>query len=77
MKEDVGIPEPDDVVSVPREHGGAALVVSHRIALGVLTAVELDDQVGLAACKVGYVRPDRLLPNELETLETAVAQTRP
>ena len=46
-------------------------------AAGMLIAIEFDDQACLAAAKVGDVAPDRLLANEFEACETAVAQAMP
>jgi hypothetical protein len=43
----------------------------------VRAAVDLDDDLALAAEEVGEVGPDRRLPHELEAAELAVAKLRP
>jgi hypothetical protein len=43
----------------------------------MLPPIDLDDELLLAADKVGVVRPKRLLPGKLQAGETAVAQRQP
>jgi hypothetical protein len=71
---DLGIPEAQDSV---------AALDQPRIACGVigtvcmLAAVGLDDQPRLAAAEIRHVGADALLPDELESGETTVAETKP
>ena len=49
----------------------------HRFGLVVLPAIELDDELGFNAGKVGEVATYRMLAPELEAGEAPVAQTLP
>ena len=46
-------------------------------ALGVLAAIELDDELRITAAKVGNLAADRHLAPELRTQESAVAKPAP
>src|SRR5438270_6405536 len=43
----------------------------------MLPAIDLDDELLLAAYKVGVIRPKRLLPGKLLSAETSVAKRQP
>jgi hypothetical protein len=66
ISEHVIVPEAKNAIPVidkPSVARGITLVI------GVLTAVDFDDESLLAANKVGDVGPDRLLANELESTQ--------
>src|SRR5205085_5798043 len=46
-------------------------------AIDMLSAIDLDDELLLAAYKVGVIRPKRLLPGKLQSAETPVAKRQP
>jgi hypothetical protein len=73
----VGIPEPKHLVAVLGKHGSATQIIAHGFILGVLAAVQLDDKISLAACKIGNERANRLLANEFETEQAPIPQARP
>ena len=72
--EDVIVPEADDAVAVLGERRGTNHVA---ITLGVLPAVEFDNQVRFAAGKIGNVWTNGLLADEFMAEQLAVAQTGP
>ncbi len=72
---DLVVPETDDAVAERFERGGALLVVFHSI--GMLAAVDLDDQLLLQAEEIDDVRADGLLAAEFVACELAVAQGVP
>ncbi|MBB3566929.1 hypothetical protein FHX05_001004 [Rhizobium sp. BK491] len=47
------------------------------LAVGMLTAIDLDDQGSLSAGKVSEIRTDWKLPNEFEAVQPKVAKFRP
>jgi len=68
------VPDPDDLVAEPRQK---CVTLAICRALRVLAAVELDDQMPLAADKVRGVGTYGLLAHEFEAAELAVAQLSP
>src|SRR3954470_15388654 len=74
MIEHLVIPEAQDD-KVARAQPGIALGIVG--ALGMLAAVELDDELPLEADEVHDVASELLLPAELEAAEAAVAQQAP
>lgn len=68
------VPDPDDLVAEPGQKC-VPLAICHVIR--VLTAIDLDDQMPLAADEVGIEGTYRLLAHEFEAAELAVAQLSP
>jgi len=68
------VPDPDDAVAEPGQQG-VPLVICR--ALGMLAAIDLDDQMPLTADEVGVVGTNGLLADEFEAAELAVAQLSP
>jgi hypothetical protein len=70
-------------IIVPKSHDAIAMIdepfVAHLVALAVsvLTAIELDDQPFFATDEVDNVGPDRLLTDELVSVDGARTQTVP
>ena len=54
-------------------------IVTNCIAIifGMLAPINFNDEFALAADKISYVRTDGLLPNELESPQSAVTQLKP
>jgi hypothetical protein len=68
------VPDPDDLVP---ERSQNCVPLGICCAVGMLAAVDLDDQMPLAADKVGVVGSYRLLAYEFDAAELAVAQLSP
>src|SRR5262249_61649766 len=71
-----------DVISPETQHAIAfrrQVSIAHLIAFafGVLPAVDLDDDLVIAANEVHHIGPNRLLTNEFETGQSAVAHGKP
>jgi len=69
---------------IPETHHPEALAFDERSApvviddgLGMLPAVQFDDQLGVDAAEVGDVAADGILPSPLPAAEPAVAQGLP
>ena len=70
----IAVPNPQNAVVVidkPFIPGHVARVI------GVLASVHLNDETAFAAYEINRVRPDRLLPDELVTVEGARSQPIP
>jgi hypothetical protein len=56
------VPEPQDVPAMLPQENVAPLIA---LRVGVLTAVQFDDQLCLSASEIGIIRADRQLAREL------------
>jgi hypothetical protein len=74
VAQDIRIPESQYVIAVCAERGIAPVIP--RI-IRVLSTVNFDDQFFLTTNEIDDIRADRLLPNEFETSQTSVAQSKP
>jgi hypothetical protein len=72
--QDVVIPEAEDGVALLADEGVAAGVMG---IVGVLGAVDFDDEPFLAAAKICEVRPYGKLADELVTAELAALEFQP
>jgi hypothetical protein len=74
VAEDLVVPDPNDSITKCRE-----IIIALPISrvVGVLPAVDLDDETLLAAHEVGVIRSKRLLAGELQPAETAIAKRQP
>jgi len=68
------IPDPGNAISEGIQVSIAALI---RGTVGMLSAIDLNDETLLAAYKIDVIRSDRLLARELQPTETTVAQRQP
>ena len=68
------VPDPDDLVTEPGQKSVSLVIL---LVVRMLAAVDLDDQILLAADKVGIVGAYRFLADEFEAAELAVAQLPP
>ena len=73
--EDIVVPEADDFVALGVEPGGAAGVVGNLV--GVLAAVDFDDQAAFVAEEVDDVGADGGLPADLVAVELPGAKDGP
>jgi hypothetical protein len=60
--ENLVVPEPDDAIAVVRQLGAPSLVGRHP--LGMLPAVEFDDELARRTGEIGNAPTDRMLPSE-------------
>lgn len=72
--EHVIVPEANDAPTLSFEKGCSALI---RNVLGVLAAIDLNDEVMLGASEIGDESADRVLTAESESGQSAIAQRRP
>src|SRR5207237_1680590 len=72
--DDIVIPDPNDAVAE-----GCEVRVANSIGgvIGMLSAIDLDDQPLLAADEIDVITSDRLLASELEPAKPAIAQLQP
>src|SRR5688500_11221443 len=75
MQEYVVVPVSDHPVALRFQYGGPARVVLGLF--GMLSAVELDDELRQRADEIDDVRADRNLPAETEAFHLASAQESP
>jgi hypothetical protein len=72
--EGVIVPEAEHAVALLAEPGVPPPVM---VRIGMLATVELHDQPFIAAAEVDRIDADRLLPDEFEPAELAIAQPTP
>jgi len=75
VREDVVVPEPDHAIPMLPQPGGAFLIGAYL--LGMLAAVELDDQQRFHSREIRNVGPDRHLAAKLDTVELSIAEMLP
>ena len=68
------VPDTNDAILKGIQVSISALI---RRAVGVLSAIDLDDEALLAADKIDVVRPDRLLAREFHPAKPAIAKRQP
>jgi hypothetical protein len=68
------IPDSDHTIPEAGEIGVATMV---RWIIGMLPAVDLNNEALLATDEVDVIRSKRLLPRKLQTAETAIAKRQP
>ena len=76
-RHDVAVPEADDQETGRFESFCPLGIADNLLRLGMLTAIEFDNQAGVQAAEVGDVTGDGRLPPEFQAVETAVAQVLP
>ena len=59
------------------ENGSALRVPADILIFGMLSAIQLDNQIGLATGKIRDVGTNRLLPDELEVQKSTISQPGP
>jgi hypothetical protein len=74
IAENLIVPDANDSVAKGSKVSVAAPI---GFAIGVLTAVDLDDETLLAAHEVGVTRSKRLLAREFQPSETAITKSQP
>jgi hypothetical protein len=72
--DDVVVPYADDAVT---ESGQITVALSIYSVFGVLTAIDLDDDMPVTAREINIIRPDRLLTREFEPAEPAIPKIAP
>jgi len=75
LGEHLVVPETDNFEALAFQERGALGIVRH--ALGMLRAINLDDQHGIETDEIDDVRPNRFLPPKLPAEERASAQVLP
>ena len=75
IAQNVVVPESNDVISRFLQSPGSDGVF--RTVLGMLSAVDLDDQFQIERDEINNVAGDRLLPFEFNALESPIAQFAP
>jgi hypothetical protein len=53
------------------------ITLAVRYIVGMLSAINLDDKAPATTDKVDRIRPDRLLPDEFEAVQRAIAEMIP
>ena len=71
------IDESNESITLSLEKLGASGVVAKLFVGGMRRAVDFDDEFFVPTDEISKIRPDRLLPDELEAAETAPAQRPP
>ncbi len=72
---DVVVPEPDHAIPMLPQPRSAVLIGARLI--GVLAAVELNDQQRFHSSEIRDVRPDRHLAAKLDAVELSIAEMLP
>jgi hypothetical protein len=72
--ENIVIPKPDDTIAMKYQFGAASVVRVH--SLGMLTAIEFDDELARGASEIRNTASDRMLPAKLPG-DDALAQRSP
>jgi len=75
--EDVIVPEADDGPAVLLEGVGSLLVIMNCRVIGVLRAVDLDDEFVLRACEIDDIAEEGQLSSEAEAVQPVSAQAVP
>lgn len=74
---DLGVPESDDAVSLALKKTCPFETVSPDSVVGMLAAIQLDDQADLVTCKVREIFPDRDLAPEMRSLYRNTPEVAP
>src|SRR5690242_18298794 len=74
VRQDVVAPDADDAIAQDREK---SITLSIGNTVGVLPAIDLDDQIPRAADEIGNVWPNRLLSREFKSAQAAIAYFHP
>jgi len=73
----LGVPKSDVAVSLALKKIRPLEIMSPDSLVGVLAAVQLDDQADLVTCKVSEIFPDRDLAPEMSTLYRNTPEVAP